>query len=144
MEIPFSPETPEELYNLCHASARNVVERIFGVLKKKWGILTQPPQYSLSIQAQVPPALAAVHNFIMDHDPEDINEYLTNSEDDLDPNPGSTHSFENYGALSQHAVDAAEKAHAGLYRDWIASAMWDQYISYFEDSDLDMEDNEYY
>ena len=30
----------EELFNLRHASARNVVERVFGVLKKRWGILT--------------------------------------------------------------------------------------------------------
>lgn len=54
----------QELYNLRHASARNVVERIFGVLKCRFVILTHPPEYSMEIQARIPPALAAVHNFI--------------------------------------------------------------------------------
>jgi hypothetical protein len=33
------PQTPKELYNLRHSRARNVVERTFGLLKKKWAIL---------------------------------------------------------------------------------------------------------
>jgi hypothetical protein len=31
-----SPATPRELYNLRHAVGRNVVERIFGVLKRRF------------------------------------------------------------------------------------------------------------
>ena len=42
----------------------------------------------MSIQAQVPPALAALHNFIMDHDPHDIEEYLAGDDTDFDPIPG--------------------------------------------------------
>jgi hypothetical protein len=34
-----SPSTYQELYNLRHSRARNVVERTFGLLKKKWAIL---------------------------------------------------------------------------------------------------------
>ena len=49
----------EELYNLQHAQACNVVEQIFGVLKKWWDILNQPPQYDISIQAHIPAGLAA-------------------------------------------------------------------------------------
>ena len=33
------PQTAKELYNLRHSRARNVVERTFGLWKKKWGIL---------------------------------------------------------------------------------------------------------
>ena len=33
------PQTEKELYNLRHSRARNVVERCFGLLKKKWAIL---------------------------------------------------------------------------------------------------------
>lgn len=35
--IYVSPVNPKELYNLRHASAHNVVERIFGVLKQRFG-----------------------------------------------------------------------------------------------------------
>ena len=58
------------------------------MMKKHWGILTQPSQFSVAIQAQIPCVLAATHNFIMDHDPHNIEEHLTDDEDDLDPNPG--------------------------------------------------------
>jgi len=34
-----NPETPQELYNLWHAIARNVVERIWALLKMRWVIL---------------------------------------------------------------------------------------------------------
>uniref|UniRef100_A0A453N9A2 DDE Tnp4 domain-containing protein n=1 Tax=Aegilops tauschii subsp. strangulata TaxID=200361 RepID=A0A453N9A2_AEGTS len=33
------PQNAKELYNLRHSRARNVVERTFGLWKKKWGIL---------------------------------------------------------------------------------------------------------
>ncbi|KAL6883505.1 hypothetical protein ACP4OV_010919 [Aristida adscensionis] len=34
-----NPSTAKELYNLRHASARNVIERTFGLLKMRWAIL---------------------------------------------------------------------------------------------------------
>jgi hypothetical protein len=54
----------EELFNLRHASARNVVERIFGVMKKRFPILDIPPQYSIGTQATLLPALAALQNWL--------------------------------------------------------------------------------
>ncbi|KAK4388244.1 hypothetical protein Sango_2431000 [Sesamum angolense] len=33
------PQSPQELFNLKHASARNVIERTFGLLKTRWGFL---------------------------------------------------------------------------------------------------------
>jgi hypothetical protein len=33
------PKTSKELYNLRHSRARNIVERTFGLAKKKWTIL---------------------------------------------------------------------------------------------------------
>lgn len=134
------PATKEELYNLRHASARNVVERVFGVLKMRWEILTRPPQFALSIQAQVPAGLAALHNFIMQHDPEDIETYITNTADDLDPNPGAMHEFNNYGALSTQAVTSAERTRATRHRDRIAQAMWTQYNDYLADNGMDVDD----
>ena len=43
----FRPCMKEELFNLHHASAHNVIEWIFGVLKWKFHILHLPPEYSL-------------------------------------------------------------------------------------------------
>lgn len=121
------PVNKEELYNLCHSSARNVVERVFGVLKKRWGILTRPPQFSMSTQARIPPGLAAVHNFIMDNDSHDISHYLTgNLRDDFDPNPGVVVENE-FGTLANQSVPRVEKDRATLHRDEIAQAMWDDY-----------------
>lgn len=121
------PESEKELYNLRHASARNVVERAFGVLKKKWGILTRPPQFSMSIQARIPPAMCALHNFLLSHDPTDVDHYLTgNDEDDADPNPGQTQD-NDFGVLAAAAVTAEEKTRAEENRDRISKEMWDDY-----------------
>jgi len=121
------PETPQELYNLQHASPWNVVEHIFGVLKKRWAILVWPPQFSMSVQAKVPPGLAATHNFIMDVDPTDIEEYLTgDDEQDLDPNPGQVQDNE-FGRLADRVVTHAEKERATALRDQIAEEMWRDY-----------------
>ncbi|KAF8834555.1 hypothetical protein BDN67DRAFT_871777, partial [Paxillus ammoniavirescens] len=54
-----------------HASARNVVECIFGVLKRRFRLLLLAPEYSLDIQARIPAALCTVHNFILVHDPKE-------------------------------------------------------------------------
>jgi hypothetical protein len=128
-----SPVNKEELFNLRHASARNVVERVFGVLKKRWAVLIWPPQFDMSIQAKIPPALAALHNFIIDHDPQDIDEYLSGDprsddihEDDLDPNPGQPQNNE-FGRLADGAVTQAEKARATIARNQIAEVMWVDY-----------------
>lgn len=80
----------------------------------------------MTVQAKVPPALAASHNFIMDYDPGNINEYLEDNENDLDPNPGEP--LENeFGRLATGAVTCAEKNRATAKKDSIAQAMWDDY-----------------
>ncbi|KLO06041.1 hypothetical protein SCHPADRAFT_803105, partial [Schizopora paradoxa] len=107
-----------------HASARNVVERIFGILKNRFGILTRPPHFSLATQARIPPALAAVHNFILEHDEED----LQNFEDVVDENPGMLPNRElEFGGLSEGPARAREKTEATHKRNEIAQAMWVDY-----------------
>ena len=59
------PQNKEELFNLRHAKLRNVVERIFGVMKARFKILTIPRAFKLSAQARVVIALCTLHNILL-------------------------------------------------------------------------------
>ncbi|CAA0806470.1 Unknown protein, partial [Striga hermonthica] len=58
------PQNFRELYNLCHAKARNVVERAFGILKMRWAILRSCSYYSIRTQNRIIMACELIHNFI--------------------------------------------------------------------------------
>ena len=47
-----------------------MIERIFGVLKRRFQILLLAPEYSMDIQSRLPAALCTLHNFIWTHDPD--------------------------------------------------------------------------
>ena len=65
------PQDYKELFNYQHAQLRNVIERTFGVLKKRFKVLITAQEYYLEDQARLVSALAVVHNFIHLHDPND-------------------------------------------------------------------------
>ena len=58
------PKNAKELFNLCHFSLRNVIERIFGVAKKRFPYLKTTPEFSKQIQTEIVYAVTAFHNFI--------------------------------------------------------------------------------
>ncbi|KDQ52283.1 hypothetical protein JAAARDRAFT_139030, partial [Jaapia argillacea MUCL 33604] len=97
----------------------NVVECIFSILKRCFAILTHPPEYDMSLQAWIPPALAAVHNFICIHDPEEIKDF--DGFDPRDPNSG------NYGELAKGPANRWEGKRETDEWDWIAQMMWTDY-----------------
>src|ERR1700733_3755611 len=114
----YSPQNKEELFNLRHAQARNVIERIFGVLKKRFRILLIGPEYDITIQAQIPAALCAIHNFIRIHDPQ---------EEELEDN-GDTNSGGHTGDGFARQVSNIEGNDAVTHRrNMIAQAMWSSY-----------------
>jgi hypothetical protein len=76
-----SPANAEELFNLRHSSARNIIERIFGIVKNWFAILMIAPHYGMDVQACLAPALAAIHNFIRLYDPDEILDLLAEAED---------------------------------------------------------------
>ena len=131
------PQNKEELFNLRHASARNVIERIFGVLKRRFRILYMAPEYSMDIQARIPAALAAIHNFIRIHDPE------TNPIPDEDHNTGHVNDADHQASSleAERQDDISD-----VRRDEIAQAMWDDYLAYHAEnrgeSDDDIGDND--
>jgi len=63
-KLSIRPRTKEELFNLRHSQLRNVVERIFGVLKRKFPILRAQPEYPMQSQVKIVLALTGLHNFI--------------------------------------------------------------------------------
>nr|GAT44780.1 predicted protein [Mycena chlorophos] len=139
------PQTREELFNLRHAQARNVIERIFGVIKKRWRVLVIPPSYRMSIQARIPPALAALHNFILQHDPEDRVDPTIRD----DPSPGYHPRMDNIGDIATERHNAEESEEGVALRDRVADEMWEQYQDYLttrgpdvEQMELDQDENE--
>lgn len=84
-------------------------------------ILTNPAEYSMSVQARIPPALAAVHNFIRVHDPDEIHDFDDYIARDL--NPG----YSAFGELAIGPANIAERNAATTKRDHIAEAMWVAY-----------------
>ncbi|KIK16370.1 hypothetical protein PISMIDRAFT_73011, partial [Pisolithus microcarpus 441] len=103
-----------------HAEARNVVERIIGVLKRRFHILMVPPEYSMHIQARLPPALACIHNFIHTWDPVDIDdpEVVQEAQD-----------VGMVGSIADGVPTNAERAWMSAKREEIAARMWASYIA---------------
>ncbi|XP_043706591.1 uncharacterized protein LOC122656188 [Telopea speciosissima] len=58
------PQGVEELFNFTHSSLRTVIERSFGVLKKRFPILKMMPKYSFKTQVLIVIACVTIHNFI--------------------------------------------------------------------------------
>jgi len=149
--IQIRPANKEELFNLCHASARNVIERIFGVLKRRFRILLLAPEYGLDIQAQIPAALCALHNFIRVHDAfEDSTMDNFEGDDELVDSGGNSQSVADAGANEVNEVDFFADANGGKQlRNEIATSMWRDYqnilhersgqMNIDEDNDFDSE-----
>jgi hypothetical protein len=99
-----------------------VVERIFGVLKHRFRILLIAPEYDMTIQARIPPALCALHNFICRHDPSDIEDYIDND------NPSHLRANDpGFGTLAHDAMTAEQRWSAEDRREEIANSMWISY-----------------
>jgi hypothetical protein len=71
----------------------------------------------MDYQACLPAALAAIHNFIRAHDPEELVDFQ--EAEDLQPGMA--------GELATGEARAVERARANTRRDNIANAMWAQY-----------------
>src|ERR1700678_720514 len=113
------PKNKEELFHLPHFSFRNVIERIFGVLKRRFRILRLAPEYNMQIQAQIPAALCAIHNFISHHDPD--KDEMEDFDDFDDGGDGDDGENDEHRAYNEEAIEPSVR------RDRIAQEMWDDY-----------------
>ena len=111
-----------------HAQMRNVIERIFRVLKREFKMAREPCEYKINIQCRIPLGLALVHNFLRTHDPTRHSDQLHiplrhepvhNIHGDIEP-------------AAQVPIAASEDAAASARRDRIASELWAQYQNELE------------
>lgn len=78
----------------------------------------------METQTRLPPALAALHNFIRKHDPDDIADF----DDSEDPQPGTrVEGLDAEGQLADGLPGAAERQQSNRRRDRIAQELWTQY-----------------
>ena len=108
------PKNKEELFNLRHSSLRNVVERIFGIMKKRFPILVSMPSYPFISQCDLIYCAMMTHNFIR------MNALF----DDI---------FDEWIEPVQLPQDLPEVidgdvAELNTWRDSIALAMWNAYL----------------
>lgn len=123
-KVGLKPQTAQELFNLRHSSARNVVERTFGVLKTRFKILTRGRDgFNIPTQVRIVYALVAIHNF--------MNLYGSDPEkeaDEMTMNEGT----ESNGQLIGQTVDEELRADSVISgkRSQITSMMWEDFEKY--------------
>jgi hypothetical protein len=132
--ISYRPVNKEELFNLRHASARNVIEHIFGVLKRRFRILLLAPEYNLEIQARIPAALCSIHNFIRTH-ASDFDQF--DEDKDLPPQYIDDHDDHD---IPEAATLWPEEPSAR--RDQIAQQMWDDYVEICNERDREAQEDD--
>ncbi|KAH6772075.1 nuclease HARBI1-like protein [Perilla frutescens var. frutescens] len=114
------PRNASELFNLRHASLRNVIKRIFGVFKSRFTIFKTAPPFSFQIQAELVLACAGLHNFLRKECRSD--EFPVEYEGDEDLPPPHPEE-ENMEWLSQSQLQ--QRTEANAWRMSIANAMWE-------------------
>ncbi|KAH9110728.1 hypothetical protein AeMF1_014577 [Aphanomyces euteiches] len=115
------PRNMQELFNLRHSSCRNVIERTFGVVKKRFPILSRMPSYPYKRQVSIVLADCTIHNFIRCHQGF-TDEYDVEDEADLSP-------IQQNHTSNEEMDEAQDALGAAVMRDSIATAMWASYTA---------------
>mmetsp|Transcript_24507 Transcript_24507/g.22267 ORF Transcript_24507/g.22267 Transcript_24507/m.22267 type:complete len:393 (+) Transcript_24507:74-1252(+) len=115
------PQNKEELFNLRHASLRNVIERSFGVLKKRFNILNCMRNFTFDSQINIVYSTMALHNFIR------IYQSIPDKYDDEDNNGNDDASDDD----DDDIVDNSDRINnLKNWRNQIAEDMWNDYNNY--------------
>jgi hypothetical protein len=107
-----------------------VIERIFGVLKRRFKILRTPPEYRFVDQVKLVYALTALHNFIDQHTLEQEKEMGLDDASVL-------RDLEDQDPLNLQGMETLSATKMDAQRDKIAEAMWKDYIQYTRTDSLD-------
>lgn len=133
-DVTGPPTKPKELYNLRHARIRNVVERTFGIVKRKWKILrSSPPEYKLKTQIRIVYATCALHNFTLlggvEPGEQDEEEGLDNNEKAV------------LEEARQQAVSCIDNKGSDDLRTQITKDLWARYRAHALRSDSEASDD---
>jgi hypothetical protein len=101
-----------------------VIERIFGVIKRKYKILNTPPEYSIDTQSDLVLGLAALHNFCRGLDGSKVDDYITELEGE------SEDTLQDRSVLLDQGDSTRQSKVMELKRDQIAEKMWLDYQDY--------------
>jgi len=115
------PQNARELFNLRHASLRNVIERIFGVLKRKFKILSQVAEYSWDTQVKLVLSLTGLFNF--------IRSFETIEDDEEEEGEEGGEEEEGEEELLSMSLRTGNQ-YMNQKRDKIAQEMWVDYQKY--------------
>ncbi|XP_026418237.1 uncharacterized protein LOC113313656, partial [Papaver somniferum] len=108
----------EELFNMRHASLRNVVERLFGVVKSRFLIFKSQPPFPYQVQAEIMTACAGLHNFLRKECRSD--EFPVEEEEDSHPS-----TLVNDDEISTQQTQEQQRQEANAWRKSIADDMWE-------------------
>ncbi|KAJ1692298.1 hypothetical protein LUZ63_008996 [Rhynchospora breviuscula] len=107
----------EELYNHRHAQLRNIVDKMFGILKGRFKICKEMHRYKYDIQTDLVIACCILHNFIKRHQHDNSDDDF--SDDEVDSDSGSR----NDGVSEEFR--GTDTQVGGAMRDRIRDMMWD-------------------
>jgi hypothetical protein len=115
------PRNNKELFNMRHSSLRNVVERIFGVVKKRFPVLVKMNSFEFPFQCTLVNCAVMLHNFLhLNQKYEDIFYIIDdNRVDDADE-----------GAEEAEALPQGNARALIEWRDGIARQLWQSYVNY--------------
>jgi hypothetical protein len=105
-----------------------VIERIFGVIKRKYKILNTPPEYSIDTQSDLVLGLAALHNFCRGLDGSKVDDYITELEGE------SEDTLQDLSVLLDQGDSTRQSKVMELKRDQIAEKMWLDYQDYINNN----------
>ena len=110
------PITPKELYNMRHSSARNCIERCFGLIKARWAILRDVSYHPLDSMSRIIIACCLLHNFIR----------ATMSEDPLDNDVSNNHT--EHANDHDNVINTVEASQGWSdHRDNLANEMFNEW-----------------
>ena len=123
------PQNKEELFNLRHSSLRNIIERTYGVVKKRFTIVSLMRPYSFEFQCAIVLSAFYLHNFIrrkkLENDIEDEYEKEMFEETESDAEMEINAPFNENTNTDARALNA--------WRDGIAQQMWMSYLQHIGD-----------
>jgi hypothetical protein len=118
----YTPSNKEELFNMRHSMARNVIERTFGLLKMRWAILRSRSFYPIKVQIRIINACCLLHNFIRREMPTDPIEEQLNIDMEAQ--------IHNEDIANAAPIDTIEgSAEWSAWRESLAIGNWNEWLA---------------